>query len=100
MTRAASGARAVLIAMGMGKGGLRPGPDAWRGERSDEGEKRRRSPAQVMVNDLVGCAGERPRSADESVADSRAVKEAANQPYPTGRRREEAVGRDNAPTTA
>ena len=49
---------------------------AWETERSREGEKSRRSPAQVMVNVLGGCVRER----------------AANQIYSTGRRREEAAG--------
>ena len=83
---------------GAGNGALREGENeratvaANAGVRSlDVGRKSRRSPAQETFNVLGGCAKERARSADESVADRRAVKEAANQRYQTGRRREEAA---------
>ncbi|MXZ91021.1 MAG: hypothetical protein F4Z05_06055 [Chloroflexi bacterium] len=59
----------------------------------DVRRKSGRSPSQVMVTDLVGCATERARAADESeiIASRRAVREAANQLYSAGRRREEAA---------
>ena len=65
--------------IGMGKDGLRPGPDAWRGKRSEVGEKSRRSPAQGMFNVLGGCAGKGPRSG-WSQPSNRRREEAAEAP--------------------
>ncbi|MYC37950.1 MAG: hypothetical protein F4X66_13705 [Chloroflexi bacterium] len=90
-------ARAVLIEMGMGKDGLRPGRDAWRGKRSEGGVRKSAPPSQQRLvgvhrttgekadaarprrtfNVLGDCAKEGARPADESVASSRAIEETA-----------------------
>ena len=49
----------MFIAVGMGKDGLRPGPDAWRWKRSEVGERKRAPPSQQTLGSVRRTAGEK-----------------------------------------